>query len=313
VKGGFGAALIAAAFNHELYGANGCNTVMSEATAQGWKAWDLDPLFEEVPQAKYDAMWSNATSINPVFDVKVLGEMTLSAEPAAWGPPGNWWGSTCGDRFLSNLLRVFEPKLKEPATGFKGSYAGVHVRHGDKVLESKVFPLKDFMHKLVEQWPDTKNVFVATDDADILKTNGTQEYTKAGYEFNWTVAHRYSGGEPTIVPKEWNVYSHDDNTGAVSAVLNDMLGLAQASFLVGNFESNFFRIGWLLNLASRAHTSDEATANQSWCFDLYTGLDCSDGTDFLLKWCDKHNKGKGWECTPAVFSQCPRTTIIVRK
>merc|ERR1719203_2069326 len=249
VEAGWGASLLLAATQHEVSTANGCNFAMSEATAREWEAWDLAPPGMRLQQASWDRMWLNASYLNRIFEVKLIGSMQFSPMPHAGGNPGQWWNTPCGESFRSTVLKMFRPRQRVYAQPYAAPYAGLHVRHGDKVLESQIFPFETFMDELRVNFSSIHRTFVATDDSGVLKGSMLDTYRQDGFEFNWTRYHRRAGGEPQKEPNKYKQYSHEHNAAIVSAVLDDTMGLGNASVLVGNWKSNFFRVGWLLNVA----------------------------------------------------------------
>lgn len=188
----------------------------------------------------------------------------------------DWWAITgCSQEYSDILLEIFGDRLASYLPPFE-TYVGMHVRGGDKAKEGKVFTFETFFQKVQALWNTAHNVFIATDDASVL---GPQlEPLKAqGYKFTWTGnEERWSGGTPVTASTDPGL-RHVHDSGAVSAVLDDILGLARAPFLIGSMNSGFFRLAYLLN--ERMHAG--MTRQSPWCWDIFMSMPCDVRTDIM--------------------------------
>jgi len=146
--------------------------------------------------------------------------------------------------FLDQLLQVFGPVLAQYTSPFQHTYAAVHVRHGDKVVDLAIFGLRKHVRVLRKVWPRIQRIFVTSDDSTVIKA--ASEALRHGNGENvtvrWTAGEtRWSGG----VPSDQND-DHDHDSAAVRAVLSDFSAMALSSVLVGYQYSNFFNSARLL-------------------------------------------------------------------
>jgi len=123
---------------------------------------------------------------------------------------------------------------------------------------------------------DLREVWLATDDASLMEQTSSCE--GEGYTISSASYSRQYGGEsPTC---DGQFCHHDNSQDASTAVMSDMLQLASATVLIGNWNSNFFRIAWLLNYLRRSETE----RMEDWCWDVQSGLSCGDRQSFVTQW-----------------------------
>mmetsp|Transcript_65226 Transcript_65226/g.167878 ORF Transcript_65226/g.167878 Transcript_65226/m.167878 type:complete len:453 (-) Transcript_65226:167-1525(-) len=274
-----------------IEGHDGCDILMPETTAEEWKTWGLKPLGTSVPPATFRDLWAHGEKFQMAgkkimkrkwhvnghtFNLWLKGVgLTFKKEEEEYAQWKNkaehldWFigmlkDLTCSGRWGDLMLETYQPRLDAYEKPYTTPYAAVHVRHGDKAMLEKVSSLGQIMDGLRANWSSTHQVFIATDDANVLKGSSLDAYRKEGLHFRWTDGHRWPGGEKAHT-------LHESNEGALTAVLGDIMGLAHASVLVGSFGSQFFQIAWLLNVLRRSPKE----LSEPWCFDLSTGLSCN--------------------------------------
>lgn len=261
-----------------------CHFLTSQEVADEWESWGMHVPFGIVSMDDWAGVESDQSlqSVDDSFRVSIRGPWPgevpdgfFSNKPATLNMVfGDWAG--CWSQFDHIILGMFKTLLKRPRL-VKEDYIGLHIRHGDKTVEGPVSSFKSIM-ALAEKH-HFKKVFLATDDSNVL--NETQRYTDAGFNFIWTSYTRQEGGEaPDTCYGLW--CHHNNKQDAIYAVLNDTMALAQASVLVGNFNSNFFRLPWILNYLRR--TDEER--KEDWCHDVITGKSCSKRHDFVCQFVD---------------------------
>merc|ERR1712187_529987 len=77
--------------------------------------------------------------------------------------------------------------------------------------------------------------------------------------------------------------SHSNSVDDINAVLEDAMSLAHASVLVGNFNSNMFKIPWLLNYLRRTPKQRQ----ELWCWDVFTNSPCNTRKHFVANFVDE--------------------------
>lgn len=188
----------------------------------------------------------------------------------------------CGQAFDQSLFETFFLRLQSYRKMYSGPYMALHVRRGDKATEGRIFNLDETMAMARMYAPDSKQVFIATDDANVVEGAGLTPFEHSGFIFRWNRMSRMQGGEVNTMDSQ-HVAHHDSKTEAVQAVLDDTMALASADKLIGSWNSKFFRLAWLLNYLRR--TAEER--QESWCYDIFSGQDCSDRAAFAIDFCRK--------------------------
>merc|ERR1740139_1900605 len=91
----------------------------------------------------------------------------------------------CWPQFDDFYLRTFKRLLDEYGRTTKSSYVGLHIRHGDKVEEGFTVSVGSLMPNVQANhaWASTKDVWVATDDSDVLQAE-INDFP--AYRYNWT-------------------------------------------------------------------------------------------------------------------------------
>jgi len=280
VKRGFGAALaftVPVAVYGELAG---CDNVVAESYQRDWMAWGMGPFWSKVlPDTEFNRHWAAATRC--AFDLahdNVLGPPSIMR---CQGPTGMVHAMfkqsrpfDCGMRnefelFLNQLMQVFGPFLVQYAPPFRHTYAALHVRHGEKVMENRpIYGLREHIGGLKALWPTIQRIFVTSDDAKIIKaTSDSLGHGNANnITVRWTSGEkRWSGGAP---PAQFE--NHDHDNAAVRAVLSDFSALALSPILVGNNGSCFYNSARLLNMA--VHW--DIRRLEPWCYDVNTRTMC---------------------------------------
>lgn len=267
---GWGAAFFQAAGLGDLLQLDGCDLAFSVEAAREWEAWGLG-----LPGRPLKS-WQSASGTN---DERI--EAAMGQWRDRWRDFLHVFWAGCGPHFDEIVGRVFSHRIAATPRPFAGSaYLGAHVRHGDKVVHGNIFSFEDILGRGAAAWPELRRVFLATDDADVLAQSG--DYSRQGFAFKWSNYSRQSGGEPFTYDGQ-AVSHHDTQDSAVAAVLADTVALAQASAIVGNWNSMFFKLGWLLNYLRRT----PAERQQFWCWDVFSNQDCSSRRDFVVAFCQQ--------------------------
>lgn len=179
----------------------------------------------------------------------------------------------CWPQFDDVVLTTFAPLMASMPRPFTSAFIGMHVRHGDKGGEGVLVSLDTLMTKAETSYGAINQVFLATDDARVIEEEVKQF---PGHQFNWaTGVNRHDGGEPLSVNGMNS--NHDHNLPAIAAALQDTVNLAVADVMLGSYNSNFFRLSWVLNYLRRT----QAERQVDWCFDGYTGTACVDRPNFV--------------------------------
>lgn len=282
---GFGASLKQLEFMRIWASRHGCSMPVGYMFSQEWISWDLSPFWRSVlPDLEWAQRWDAAQPCGYVSKELVRCE---SADPALVAVTWDFEDVSCDAAFAAGALQTLRPRLAACPRPFGGAaYAALHVRRGDKAIEGKVFSLQAHLRELRRRWPDMRNIFLATDDADLLSRE-----LEPGYNVTWTENElRWSGGSP-LSSAAYRPGHHDNSEGSLRALLADVAGLAHASVLVGSAQSNFFRTGWVLNGA--LHAAAAPHRRRPWCYDLFVGAACDDRRRQVLAYCRKRQREEG--------------------
>lgn len=297
---GFGASLKQLAFMRIWASRHSCGMVVSESNSRDWDRWSMGPVWDRtLTDDEWIAAWSGASPCGYLNDKVVR---CVSPDPALVSVNWDLEDLQCDQAFLETIVKVFDPRFSNYKLPFEGGYAGLHVRHGDKAIESEIFPFKDHMDQVRERWPQLHNVFVATDDATVIKRK-IGEFQREGFNVTWTKdERRWKGGSPQTAPA-FQAGHHDNNEAAIAALLDDVVSLALATVLVGSFSSNFFRIAWFLNLGMHG-----ALQRGNWCYDLFVGRACDDQKEQVLAYCQE--QAKKMSCDFPRLEEVCRTGVL---
>jgi len=280
VRKGFGATLASLFEPLRAYSAySGCTWIVSEEFAMDWTSWKLGPFWTStLPDNQWQARFTQASDCGLNENISYWGppspvkcEHTLlspNGETAfRIGPSYNGPGPPTGvfKGIYDLMLQTLGPRLEALKTPFTEAYAAIHIRHGDKVVETKsLIGIDGAARTLKKYWPHMKNVFVTSDDAKVIsdakKVLGNEYVIKSTAD-----EHRWIGGTPMSNNGD---HVHDD--GAVNAVLRDINGLARASVLIGAPTSNFFSTALTLNVNLHA----KLLRRRPWCWDESRGRFC---------------------------------------
>lgn len=254
-----------------------CMLAVSAELAKSWQGWELAVIWDAILT---DDKWAQQMDMDGLL--LTTAPIKLQNYPASGVPDLTtrlkwmWTSMACSSDLEEFMIRVFSPFLKihgEPYPG-ESAYIGLHVRQGDKIIESPVYSFNESMKMVRRLWKDLHPVFVATHDANLIE--GKEIYEAEGYRFEL-------GGKTRTRSSESSVGHHLHDFPATSAALGDLAGLAYASTLVGNWNSGFFRLAWLLNGALHRNTQRK----KPWCFDLASNLSCDCRRDFVEAACNK--------------------------
>jgi len=270
VRRGFGAKIKMSVIVASYVQLAGCDMVVPDNFQQTWEAWGMGPFWSYMlPSDEFDRRWAAATQCK-------FYKLNTSTRYARCTGSGNAFeratlrrsnpfpcqGTSDFTLFLEQLLQILGPVLLRYGPPFPYTYAGLHVRHGEKVVEFPVFSLEKHMADLRMTWPSVKRVFVASDDAKVIAAAKEGLWlTHGGYAtVKWTVDEkRWTGGVP------YSQYlNHTHDRAAIRAVLGDFSALALSTVLVGSAYSNFFDCARLLNLALHS----DIRWHEPWCYDI---------------------------------------------
>jgi hypothetical protein len=112
-----------------------------------------------------------------------------------------------------------------------GPIVGMHIRHGDKFLETFPHPFSQYMELLKAKWPHVKRVFLASDDKFVFfESFLSDKYKKDGYEFLYVM-------DETFYKSDWENFR---------SLLCDIYILSECDYFVGTMSSNLGRLVWEL-------------------------------------------------------------------
>lgn len=299
---------VAAFYQRYHLWADECTFYIPEWIAAEWESWGMQAPFERMTRQE----WTDATSDPSLLDVdhsfQVFMHGPWQGEPLS----GDWTGdmytknliygdmSGCWDESYTTVLKnIFARLLKTPGGFTHEDYIGLHIRHGDKKVEG---PLASFAETIgsARKFSNLTNIFLATDDASVV-LDATQDLQAKGFKFNYTHYERTEGGEPKTC-KGFSCH-HDSRDIAVRAVIDDTLALAKASVLVGSWNSNFFRLAWLLNWLRRT----EEQRKEDWCRDVMTGLACGNRQRFVWQFVER---SADWSLVPKTLLPAPDSNTL---
>lgn len=278
--------LYAAAMYQRFHDWAGCTFYTAEAIAEEWRSRGLESPFQTVDPGTWRSMCLDASlqDVDSAFMVRMRGSGPADSMGQWSGQPAtkslvfsDWAG--CFPEYDAVMMGMFRGFLDGPKA-MSGSYIGIHVRHGDKINEGPISSLQETMSMVTSSGSALTDVWLATDDSSLLDM--TSDYQ--GYTFSSATYSRQSGGESATSDGLFN--HHDSGNEAADAVMADTLQLAQASVLIGNWNSNFFRIAWMLNYLRRS----EAERAEDWCYDVLTGLPCNDRQSFVQEWVEQASR-----------------------
>jgi hypothetical protein len=136
---------------------------------------------------------------------------------------------------VGHALHLQNEKMNQMKT-----YAGIHIRRGDKVKgrskEAEAFPVESYIEKIIKVAPQISNVFIATDDYQ------TVEEFKGVCPPHWKV---FTFSQPNCTGYQqgaFNCLSADKKRRETIDLLIDLNFLANASFLVGTGSSNVCKL-----------------------------------------------------------------------
>jgi len=264
----------------------GCNIIVSESLAFEWKAYGLEPFWNSVLS---DSHWKGKSDVLPVCSISFLKGWTLGTDvkckasadvlsdkhmQAFWQSPS--YNKAPFHTDMDLLLQTFGRRLMEYSPPFTERYAGFHVRLGDKTeafgqnfalsTRLQAINVPSLAAILRARWPDLTKVFFASDDAVEIIT-ATNMNTAGSLMINWTkYEQRWIGGTP---PSQVRNRPHTQQ--AISAALDDMLGLAGAAVLIGGSHSSFFNVARRLNL----HLHLKSQRPHPWCYDAFAHQPCN--------------------------------------
>lgn len=301
--------LYAAAFYQRFHlWADECNFYVAENVATEWASWGLQVPFEIMPTDEFAQVELDPSLqvVDESFMVGLRGPWRGEPIDAMWSGDAattnlaySDWAGCWSSTYDVVVNTMFKGLMAQPKAVY-GDYIGLHVRHGDKSVESTLLSFQQTMDAATE-FSTLRSAFVATDDADVVSSQ-TQSYQDLGYEITWTDYLRQAGGEAASC--EGAYCHHDSKDDAVKAVLADTMALAHASVLVGSFSSNFFRLAWLLNYLRRSEWERE----EDWCRDVLTGLSCGgDRHAFVVDFVDQVRSGN---LVPASLLPDPSTNSL---
>lgn len=277
VAEGWGSRMLYAAAIYQRYHlwADECTFYTSEAVASEWESWGLEVPFEKMPDDNFALALADPSlqSIDDSFKVGLRGYWRgeaiggFSGQVTTNNLVYSDWAGCWTSTYDTVLNHIFKKWYTSPRP-LQGEYIGIHVRHGDKEVEGPLSTLEWTMTTAADHGKGLSNVFLATDDASVIQAD-TVPWKAKGFDFTWTDFSRHVGGEPKACD---DLFCHHDNKDEnIKAVLADTLALAQATVLVGNWGSNFFRLGWLLNYLRRT----EEERQEDWCVDIMTNTACN--------------------------------------
>lgn len=287
-------ALYAPAFYQRFHDWAGCTVYTAQAIAEEWESWGMEAPFEAVDAGTWNSMNADSSfqDVDGTFMVRMRGDWsgealgTWTSNPQTTDLVFTDWAG-CFSEYDSTILTMFSAFLQRPKA-MLGSYVGIHVRHGDKINEGPISSLGDTMAMVSSSGSRLQEVWLATDDASLMEQTGA--YESEGYTFSSASYSRQYGGEPVTCD---GLFCHHDNSQeASSAVMTDILQLASATVMIGNWNSNFFRIAWMLNYLRRS----ESERMEDWCYDVLTRLPCGDRHSFVSQWVESASAGS-WGVT----------------
>lgn len=266
---------VAAFYQRFRLWAKECQFYIAEDVAEEWESWGLEPPFERISTADWAVAQSDLSiqTVDTSFMVTMRGAWRgepisgfWSGEKATTIMAYSDWAGCWNSTYDTVLLQIFDKLLQRPPA-ISGDYIGLHVRHGDKQVEGALMSFQETL-EIATAHSSSRSIFLATDDASII-ANEISAYKARGFNFTFTDYVRQVGGEAATC--DGTYCYHENNAETVKAVFADTLALAHASVLVGSFNSNFFRVAWMLNYLRRS----EKQRNEDWCYDVMTKRPCN--------------------------------------
>ena len=186
---------------------------------------------------------------------------TFNDVPSLWSKKDLYWWRVHQTHYLfalNNKTRdLIDLDALKKEINFQGPIIGVHMRSGDGCrhgVRSRLFRCRTLQEYLPEinalaQKYDTKNVFIATDNPQILDEIATNEIRE---DLNYTVVpSKFREELKSAVKIEQRMTDEDstfDNHAALISAFQDILLLAECDYLVTHQASTMSRIA--LNLAT---------------------------------------------------------------
>ena len=168
------------------------------------------------------------------------------------GQPGVWWLGQIF-KYLFRPQPSFEKQIKDFQEEYQFSHpiVGVHVRRTDKLTrEASYHSIEEYMEQVeeyyklleLEQTVDTKRVYLASDDASVLK-EAEEKYPDYKFISNRRLSH-------DILPK---IRIRDE---MVTGIILDIHFLSRSDFLVCTFSSNVCRLAYEMMQAFHSDASN---------------------------------------------------------
>ncbi len=162
----------------------------------------------------------------------------------------NWQGSVLECyRSLVDMTWRYQPPIEQQIRQIRSSlelpesYAGLHIRRGDKIKEAKPYPLESYIEKL-SNYTDIKDVLVLTDDYSIFQSLVNHF---SDYRFYTLEEPQQAGYQHRKNKRQGKIEKHADYLKFLSGIET----IAHSAHFVGTFSSN---IGTFLRLRMPDHS-----------------------------------------------------------
>ncbi len=122
----------------------------------------------------------------------------------------------------------------------------MHVRHGDKFIETQPYPFSRYMKELKKNWPHVKRVFIASDDKYVFfEASLNEEYKE--YQFMFI-------NEMKFHKEGWELFR---------SLLCEIYILSECDYFLGTLTSNLGRLAWELMHAKKP-TAQVVSLDSPW-------------------------------------------------
>lgn len=165
-------------------------------------------------------------------------------------------------RILLNLVHVYNAQTREKIDQRIGQqlnsikpYVAVHIRRGDKVAkktkEAELIEARDYVEKILSLDADIKNVFIATDDSQVL------DQFEQHCPSQWRITTFCPSSRTGHFQDNFNKKGQAQIRREMLSVFADLQALSEAHMFVGAYSSNLSRLVALFRNGVRCHSMDE--------------------------------------------------------
>ncbi len=140
-------------------------------------------------------------------------------------------------RLNSNTKKFIEQRKQY--LNIPDDYIGIHIRRGDKIISKEMqdIHLDQYIDKIIEYKEISKNIYIATDDINVI------EYIKQQLkDSNISIFYNKSNNNRGFKEEDFNHAPKDIKYQETINVLFDMELLIHSKFFIGTYTSNLSRV-----------------------------------------------------------------------